>query len=138
MSERVSYPVIVEYSQRHIVWIEASSPERAAERVASWPYDVTKDQDSLADSGVAVRAPKDRWDWEDVYGENYGSSPYTTEADAHVEAHEHELRRREERVARAACAASGHPETKPPLSDGRIWCVGCVEYLPAGTEVAPC
>lgn len=133
MAEYVSYPVFVEYSQRHIVWIEADSPEKAAERVASWPYESTNDDETLFESGLSVRAPKDRWDWKDVYSEGDYGSPYTTECDAHVEEHKRVLWLRQREAEKAACAAAGHPETESPLRDGRVFCKGCHEYLPAGT-----
>ncbi len=134
MADRVSYPVFVEYTQRHIVWVEADSQERAVERLASWPYESTS-QDNLADSGVSVNAPRDRFDWEDVYGDNYGN-PYTTEADAHVETHRFEMFRRQREAEKKACTEAGHPVTRKPLSDGRRFCEGCSEYLPAPSEVS--
>ena len=129
MSDRFSYPVFVEYTQRHIVWVEADSPQKAAERLGSWPYESTHDSETLFETGLSVHAPKDRWDWEDVYGDGDYSSPYTTEADAHVEEHQRVMYQRKRKAEVAACAAAGHPERRTYPS-GTVRCEGCHEYLP--------
>lgn len=124
-----SYPVFVEYTQRHVVWVEADSPEQAAEQLARWPYDSTDDGETLFESMLSVSAPKRDWEWEDIYGNGDYSSPFTTEADAHVEAHRTEMRRRELEAQKAACVAAGHPDVETYEATGRTWCKGCREYL---------
>jgi hypothetical protein len=137
MGDRVSYPVIVEYTQRHIIWVEADTHEGAVDQARYDTWDKTDDQETLFEAGCSVQAPKDAWDWQEVYSDHY-YEPYSTEANAHVEAHEAELRRRKLAAEKAACAAAGHPDTEPPLSDGRVWCKGCTQYLPSLAEVTPC
>lgn len=122
-----SYPVIVEYTHRHIVWVDADNPKDAADRMQSEPYEKTDDHETLSSSWWEVREPKS-YDWADIYPV-CPDGPYTTEADAHVEWHRHAMRMRQREAEKAACAAAGHLETEEPLSDGRIWCKGCREYL---------
>lgn len=122
-----SYPVIVEYTFKHVVWVEAGSPAKAAKYVQEVPYEHTSDQTTLCSAWWEVSEPKD-WDWRGaVY--DYSDGPYTTLADAHVETHKAEMRRQKLAADRAACTAAGHPETQPPIFDGRIWCKRCVTYL---------
>lgn len=133
MADGVSYPVFVEYTQTHIVWVEADSPERAAEHLASWPYDNTKDDETLFRSGLSVHAPKDHWDWEDAYEDG---EAYSADHDAHVEHHRFTLRIQKEAAERAACTEAGHPDTDPPIWDGRIWCNRCKRYLEPARAVS--
>lgn len=130
MADYFSYPVVVEYTQRHIVWVESDSHERAVERLTSWPYESTHDDETLFESGLSVYAPKDPWDWKDVYGDFYCTAPYTTEADAHVQTHQQEMYRRQREADKAACVAAGHPEVERYAS-GRVYCTGCREYIEA-------
>jgi hypothetical protein len=121
-----SYPVIVEYTHQHIVWVEAESPEQAVAYLEDAPHEETSDQKTLQSFGYTVKQPE-RWDWSDVY--DYSDGPYSTLADAHVQVHEAEMRRQKLEAERAACTAAGHPNTEPPIWDGRIWCKGCTTYL---------
>lgn len=132
---QASYPVIVEYTHRHIVWIEAHSPKDAAASLQNEPYEKTNDHDTLASSWWKVSEP-DRWDWDDIYP-TWNDGPYRSNADAHVDAHRAELHRREREAQRAACTAAGHPNTREPLSGGRIWCGGCTQYLTPATAEEP-
>lgn len=126
MADRFSYPVIVEYTHRHVVWVNADGPKDAADRLQSEPYERTSDNETLAESWWEVREPRP-YDWTDIYG--YCTGPYAVEADAHVEWHRIEMRRQQLEAERVACRAAGHPETEGRLSDGRVWCKGCREYL---------
>lgn len=127
-----SYPVIVEYTYRHVVWVEANSPAAAATYLQETPYESTDDQSTLVSSWWKVSEP-DRYDWDDLYG--YVEGTYQNEADAHVQVHQAEMRRQKLAADRAACTAAGHPNTEPPIWDGRIWCKDCTTYLdPAPAE----
>lgn len=85
------YPVIVEYTHRHVVWVEADDQTEA---VAYWqdePYRVTDDAETLFDASYSVGAP-DEWDWDSVYdgGHSYAGRYF----DAHVQEYHSEMYRR--------------------------------------------
>lgn len=86
-SRQDRYPVIVEYTMRHVVWVGASDQDAAAEAIRDEPYEYTDDQETLCDAGWQVQAPKDAWDWGTVTDNSYSHAYQGTEANAHVEEH---------------------------------------------------
>lgn len=145
-------PVIVTYTHRHVVWVDApgladgqdmpAAVQAARDSIADYAYELTDDHTTLAEAGWDVSVP-DAWDYQDtIYGypEHPGAGlPH----DAHVVSHRSELARLQREADRVACVAAGHPQQYPPLSDGRRWCPGCIQYLapaPAATAEggAPC
>jgi hypothetical protein len=109
MSAGLSYPVIVEYTERHIVWVEADSLDDAVAMLQDTPYEWTSSKTAV-DSDFTAAAP-------DSY--DYVEQP----ASAHVEAyhrHQYDERRTAEK---AACAAKGHPDAHTERN--RIWCPVC-------------
>lgn len=133
-ADRVSYPVIVTYTQQHIVWVEADSPPAARSRLASWPYDSTSYDTTLLASEISVKTPQDRYDWEDVYGGDYATA-YSAEADAHVETHNQEMWRLKRATEAAACAAADHP-ARVTYASGRTHCHVCKLELTDSTVSA--
>lgn len=131
--ERDLYPVIVEYTHRHVVWVPADSPDDALASMQSDGYELTNDRETLADAGWTVEAPKYDSDWSLVYSDGWGNGPYRLRYDAHVETHRLEMARQKREADKAACISAGHPNREEPLSDGRRWCDGCREYLPVET-----
>lgn len=125
------YPVIVEYTNRHVVWVDADNAELAAREVGWEPWKHTDDNETLFDSGNDVRAPQGWSDWADVYSGGY-PSPYDPDNDAHVQTHRTEMYRQQREVLKAACAEAGHPHRNPHVrSDGTQRCQDCDEYVPA-------
>lgn len=104
------YPVIVEYTYRHVVWVAAGSAEHAARAIESDAYEYTDDSKTLVEAGWSVNAPKP-WDRHTVYSD-CGDGEYTTQADAHVQAYRHEQWRVQRVAEVAACVAAGHPKTQ--------------------------
>jgi hypothetical protein len=129
------YPVFVEYTHRHIVWVDADDPEQAARCVNAAPYEYTDNHETLYMTSVDVQPPKDKWDWQDVYDDSWDGA-YTTQADAHVQTHRAEMLRQKWEADKAACVTASHPNTERPLSDGRRYCRDCREYLPAEAVTA--
>jgi hypothetical protein len=82
--DRFNYPVIVEYTFRHVVWVEADDAQRAVDRLLDEPYEYTNDQETLCSSDWKVKAP-DQWDWDDVYEGDYYGAYRGLECNAHVE-----------------------------------------------------
>jgi hypothetical protein len=124
-------PVIVEITTKHVVWVYADTPGEALASARQSPfYELVKDGETDVYTSSEVRAP-DKWDWDEIYERSYSGGYQGVECDAHVEAHHAELRRQKREAEQAACTAAGHPDTNPPLSDGRRWCMGCRAYLPA-------
>lgn len=124
------FPVLVEYTQRHVIWVTADDQDQAVSNAHHNIYDRTDDGETLVEFACSIAAPKHSWDWEDVYSDHYGES-YDATQDAHVQAHDSEMRRQKWAAERQACAEAGHPDRREPLSDGRVWCPGCSQYLPA-------
>lgn len=110
------YPVIVEYTYRHVIWVAGDDQANAVEQAQDAPYEQTNDQETLVEAGWSVKAPKDRWDWGDVMEGSY-SHPYPgTEADAHVQTHRAEVARVAREAKKAACCDAGHPGSRPLTS----------------------
>lgn len=83
------YPVIVEYTMRHVVWVEAASSADAAEEISDTAYEWTDDATTLMSATWKTSEP-DSWDWDDI---EYGGDSYPgTLADAHVQRHREHLR----------------------------------------------
>jgi hypothetical protein len=118
-----SYPVLIECTEHRVVWVEADSPEEAAEFVQNDSEYISTVQPYDAD--WTAKAPANRWDWEDLYGYT-GGAPNN---DAHVQVHRVEMLRQERAAKRATCSAAGHPNIHTPMSDGRSWCPDCSAYL---------
>jgi hypothetical protein len=118
--DSVRYPVIVTYTEEHVVWVEADSLEEAVKRACRDPWELTHRDSTLASLSTDVRAPKP-WDYDyTVYdeGETYEGLP----CDAHVKVWED----RQRKAAQAACAEAGHPN--PAENRGRpgtFYCPTC-------------
>lgn len=127
-----AYPVIIEVTTQHVVWIAAESAGQALDYAKSTPfYELIDDSKTAATYWDSVHAP-DGYDWETVYPQWGSDGSYLgRNADAHVETHKHHLSTQKLAAERAACAEAGHPDTETPISDGRRWCKGCRTYLPA-------
>jgi hypothetical protein len=110
MSEQ-SYPVIVTYTEVHVVWVEADSPEDAVAMLQDEPHEYTSSSTSV-DGDSKVAAP-DEWDSHLV--EQY--------AEAHVRAYYQHLYDQKRAGEKAECAAKGHPGAKTERD--RIWCPVC-------------
>lgn len=122
--------MVIEVTTRHIVWMPGDTAEEAVKAANYHPwYELAKAGENDAFTSAEVRAPNE-WDWDEVYERSYFGSYPGLECDAHVEAHHAEALRQKWAAEKTACAAAGHPNTDTPLSDGRVWCVGCREYLP--------
>lgn len=83
------YPVLVTYTDVHVVWVEADSPDDAVESIRDEPYEYTSSATSV-DGWSDVKAP-DKWD----------SHLLGLYCDAHVQAyrsHQWELARAAEAV----------------------------------------
>lgn len=117
-----SYPVFVEYTERHLIWVEASSAETAERWVTQTPWEFTSNSQSF-DGWSAVSTPKDAMDWDDVYGYTGGAE----EPDMHVQLHRAELNRRKYAAQKVACHEARHPDAVVGI--GSIWCPGCTDYL---------
>src|SRR5690242_14451291 len=131
-SDEETYPVIVEYTYRHVVWVAAEDQQDAVRRMQDEPYEKTSDQETLVESGWSVQAPKDSFDWGDVMNGGYYHPYQGTEADAHVEEHRRYLANLEWEAKKAACVEAGHPGFET-YSTGRRYCRNC-GYLPELAE----
>lgn len=123
MSEQ-SYPVIVEYTERHLVWVAADGPDTAERWVRETPWEFTRNGQSF-DGWASVSAPKDEYDWDAIYN---GWDGAAEEPDHHVHVHRAEQFRRELAAKQAACHEARHPDVTV-CGTGSIWCRGCTEYL---------
>ncbi len=82
--ERRSWPVLVTYTHKHVLWVEAETHDKAVEAASYEPYEKTDDQETLFDIGYQVERPSE-WDWDDVYEGNYCMPYQGLECNAHVE-----------------------------------------------------
>jgi len=127
----VQRPVIIEVTTRHVVWLDADTPDDALRNAKQYPfYEITSDGETDVTTYWDVRLP-DRYDWEEVYERSYCGGYPGRECDAHVEEYRRQKWIAKRAAEKAACTAAGHPSIEKPLSDGRRWCPGCSEYLPA-------
>lgn len=132
------YPVIIEVTTQHVVWVDADSQQDAVKHANDYPfYELISDNETAATFWHSVAAPA-QYDWDTVYPRWGSDGSYIgRDANAHVEWHRHHLQMQEWAAEKAACTEAGHPDMEEePLSDGRRWCKGCREYLPAPVEVA--
>jgi hypothetical protein len=131
-SDDEQYPVIVEYTHRHVVWVTAEDQDAAVSSMQGEPYEKTSDHETLFDAHWSVKAPKGRYDWEDVMEGDYYSPYQGTEADAHVEEHRRHLYEVERAAKVAACPKAGHPGLRT-FSNGLMFCKTC-GWLPEPAE----
>ena len=130
-------PVVVEVTTRHVVWVDGDTQDDALRNANQYPwYELVNDGETDVSTWAEVLSPS-RSDWDEVYGYGFGGGYPNRDCEAHIESYRHEQFRLRREAAKAACTAAGHPETESPLSDGRRWCQGCTEYLPAPIEVSP-
>jgi hypothetical protein len=82
------YPVMVEVTTVHVVWVAAGDPDEAeaVRLVAAEPHDYIDDNDTAASWHSSTRAPHEV-DWDLVRDPDIGSSYRGTLADAHVQTH---------------------------------------------------
>jgi hypothetical protein len=104
------FPVLVTYTQQHVVWVAATDPAAAADALGVAPYEVTNDNETLSEAFWSVDAPQDRYDWDHIQDGSYAHPYQGTEADAHVRAWRDEQYRRDRAAKTAACAEAGHPD----------------------------
>jgi hypothetical protein len=75
-----SYPVLVTYTEVHVLWVSADSQQDAVDELTE-PWELTNSE-TRASCWNEVKAP-DRWDWDTVYN---GDWPYSgLDCNAHVE-----------------------------------------------------
>lgn len=99
VADDLHYPVIVEVTLTHVVWVDgARDPVEAAKMVNDCSYEYLDDQETLAEIAEYVHVPS-RWDWEQVYAQWDRAMPYQPmQCDAHVKTHmTRTLRKGEER-----------------------------------------
>lgn len=118
--EGIKYPVIVTYTEVHVVWVEAPTPADAVEYIRDEPYEFTSSATSV-DGYSEVRQPG-----------RFDERLTEVRCDAHVLAHESHLYRLKRDAEKAACAEAGHPDLRA-YSNGDRYCRTC-GYLTA--EVA--
>lgn len=120
------YPVIIETRMSHVVWIEAENPAAAVEDIeisGGADLDQLTDLTNLIDADWEVRAPDDP-DWGAI-------RDHEPPADAHVRLHKAHQRE----LARADCAAAGHPEAnRHRYGDDVIECDLCRVVIAADVE----
>lgn len=56
MSDEMEWPVAVEYTTRHVVWTYGKTPEEAAKRLRSWPYEATYTENAIEHGVLVERA----------------------------------------------------------------------------------
>lgn len=125
-----NWPVIVEYTFRHVVWVESGSQQRAVERLSDQPYEFTDDQETLCESGWKVTAPNE-WDWDDVYEGDYFGAYQGLECNAHVETRRQWLRALDQAHQRAT--AENEDRDGIP-ADQRLTCSLCRTWREDGHE----
>lgn len=118
------YPVIVEYTEVHVVWVEAPTPADAVEYLRDEPYELTSSATSV-DGYHEVRQPG-----------RYEEGLTEVRCDAHVLAHQAHLYNVKREAEKAACAAAGHPNSELRPYAKETWCPVCywlptVEAVPA-------
>lgn len=123
MSDR-QYPVIVNDTREHVIWIEADSPEDAVTRAARDTYYRIDDEQTLASRVVQVTAPA-KFDWPLVTDDSYMGYE-GTRYDEHVQIHEHLLWKQERAALQAVCSAEGHANNRHRWANGRIECRLCL------------
>ncbi|WP_431895816.1 hypothetical protein [Micromonospora haikouensis] len=136
--EQDAYPVIVEYTHRHVIWVTADDQAEAVRAVEPAPYELTKDDETLFDAGWKVTAPTDRWDWEDVYEGGY-SFPYgDQDCNAHVTTHREHLRKQDRELLEAWVENEDRDQVAGLLhAADRRTCAVCPAWLvPGHTETA--
>lgn len=130
---RQSYPVFVEQSVVHMIWVDADSPEHAAKQVNEYPGDYNRKLQSCdpVDGWLTARAPTEEigpYDWDAVYGYTGGAD----EHDHHVTLHRIHLAEQK----RAAHAELGHPGVTDRELDGKRWCPECSWWVEAAEAVS--
>lgn len=120
------FPVVLVEHKQHVIWVEATNPDEAAETVRDDPewYERIRDNGTLSDFWYEANTPS-RYEWHTVLngGEGYESML----ADAHVRTHEAMLGAARREEARAACAAAGHPDIQ--FGYGDPYCTTCGRAL---------
>lgn len=122
--EGKQYPVIVTYTQTHVVWVNGDDPADAARRAQHDPWEMTHDASTLSSLDTAVCTPTP-WEYEStVYedGETYDGLP----CDAHLKV----WKDRERKAAQAVCQAANHPDRQPSrLRSLTPYCPTCCVLL---------
>lgn len=130
------YPVIVEVTNQHVVWVEAEDTKEALRRVqqrGDW-YDLLDDQETLVTTWPEFRAPCSdkhspnlaQLDWELVYEGDWYGAYQGLKCDAHVASHEHAQRMAVRAEELAACKAAGHINLEVrDYSKDRAFCPTC-------------
>lgn len=81
--DRRCFPVLVDETIQHVIWVEADDHEQAVER-ARWDTWEKLSNETRSCSWMDIKAPKSDWDWDRVY-EDSGDGYQGLECNAHVE-----------------------------------------------------
>lgn len=126
-----SYPVIVTYTYRHIIWVEARNQQEAVEGASVDTYELTSDSETLLEADWKVEAPTWEWDWDDIYEGGYLSAYPGRDFAAHVETRKAWLRK----VARDHELAMWEHEDREEVPDAeRQTCGLCRQWREPGHE----
>jgi len=88
---RDAYPVLVTFTERHVVWVAAEDQEAAVMAVECEPWEYIDPSETQISADCAADGPRDEFDWEDVY-EGGHLSYEGLACDAHVTAWRRHLR----------------------------------------------
>lgn len=125
------YPVLITYTQQHVLWVRAADQESAVKRASYDTWEKTSDSETLVSTDCRLKAPQDEWDWETVY-EGEWSMPYQgLEYDEHVKTRQEWLRKLNQ--AHAAAKAEDEDRDGVPVHFRRT-CGVCRTWLEAGHE----
>jgi hypothetical protein len=124
VDKRQSYPVFVETTTVHMIWVEGDSAKDAASKFSEDPgrYDYGRGGGDPVDGWITGVAPTGtgRYGWHAVYGYDGAADDH----DAHVATHRWvQLQQR-----RADCAEVGHPQLED-RGHGVRWCPACTDYI---------
>jgi hypothetical protein len=131
MTDRQKYPVFVEETVVHLIWVEGRDAQDAARQVTEYPYDYDRKKTDPCDGWLIGRAPSEdtgAYDWDAVYGWTGAAD----EQDMHVTWHRIHL----DQQKRAAHAALGHPGMTDRELNGKRWCPECSWWVELDTAVA--
>lgn len=131
MIDHDSYPVIVTYTHRHVIWVEAEDHKAAVERACWDTWELTNDQETLYESSIEVAGPKYDFDWDDIYEGTYLSPYQGRDFEAHVETRRRWLRKVERDHELAMTEYEDRDETP---ADDRQTCGLCRKWREPGHE----
>lgn len=128
---RRSWPVLVDETIQHVIWVEADDHDAAVER-ARWDTWEKLSNETRNCSWMNIEAPKSQWDWERVYEESYDGYQ-GLECNAHVETRRWWLFE----LDRAQQQATAENEDRSGVDAGqRLTCPVCRTWREEGHEDA--